>query len=184
MESKKPQGKQAQPAAKLDGETRPEASALEAGDALLAELAGQWPFGLVFFLRQLGGFVRDRCPDPGDELPVVEIHLVDGSLLDLCHVMGVAPTWVALVVNEFDPGDERARMRTEFVPYGRIVQVTVRARRNSAPRVGFTLDHSPDVIAGSPKSATAGEDTLLAAADPAASDSRRESRTAVDASDR
>jgi hypothetical protein len=107
-------------------------------EASLVAMAQQGPFGPIFFLEQLGAFVREKCPQPTEGLPVVEIHLAEGEVLDLCHVIGVAPTWVALAVNEVDAGPDDPRMRTELVPFGRIVRVTVRASRRAAPEIGFS----------------------------------------------
>lgn len=67
----------------------------------------------------------------------MEIHLADGDVLDLCHVMGVAPTWVALAISELEAREDAPRMRTELVPYARIVQVTVRSSRIGEPGIGF-----------------------------------------------
>jgi hypothetical protein len=36
-------------------------------------------FGPSFFLGHLGHFVRDRCPDPKENLPVVHAYLADGE---------------------------------------------------------------------------------------------------------
>lgn len=128
------------PDAPSDAGPPPEEAADEAAggrDAAIVALAQSWPFGPVFFLGQLGAFVRERCPEPGEGLPVVEIHVADGEVLDLCHVMGVAPAWVALAVNDLEARENEPRMRTELVPYARIVQVTVRSSRAEKPDMGF-----------------------------------------------
>ncbi len=51
-------------------------------------------FGPSFCLGQLGRFVRDRCPDPNEHLPVVQVHLADGEPLDIHHIIGVSPRWL------------------------------------------------------------------------------------------
>ena len=83
-------------------------------------------FGPSFFLRYLGSFVRDHCPDPGEHLPVVELRLVGGEVLRLCHVVGVAPRWVMLAI----PAVERhgAGMAIELLPYEAICSVCIRTR--------------------------------------------------------
>ena len=68
------------------------------------------PFGPGFFLGQLRAFARDRCPDPGEGLPAVQIHLATGDVFDLCHVVGLGRTFVVLAVLEGE-GEPR-RMRT------------------------------------------------------------------------
>jgi hypothetical protein len=99
------------------------------------------PFGPGFFVGTLAGFVRDRCPDPAEGLPVVELHLVDGEALDLCHVIGLTPAWVALAVNETDQQPSVGTMRTELVPYDTIHRVTIRTVRHGTSRHGFDLSH-------------------------------------------
>lgn len=104
------------------------------------------PFGPAFFLTQLAAFVRDRCPDPAEGLPHVQIHLFGGELLDVCHVIGLGPSWTALAVFEND-----GTMRTELVPYGAIVRVTVRSGPEDG-RVGFKQGREP-VLPMSPEEA-------------------------------
>lgn len=122
-------------------ETRPESSPAEEPSVAAA-------FGPRFYLGQLRAFARERCPDPGEALPSVELHLATGTSLELCHVMGLAPTFVALAVHDgpSDPGG-RARMRTELVPYALITRITIRANRATDAHVGFDLQHAPAVLA-------------------------------------
>ncbi len=101
------------------------------------------PFGPGFFLGQLRAFARDRCPDPAEGLPAVQIHLATGDVLDLCHVVGLAPGYVALAVLEAE-GEPR-RMRTELVPYQLVARVTIRPGGSRA-HVGFDVDHAPQVL--------------------------------------
>jgi hypothetical protein len=133
-------------------------------DAAIVALAQSWPFGPVFFLGQLGAFVRERCPEPGEGLPVVEIHVTDGEVLDLCHVMGVAPAWVALAVNDLEAREDEPRMRTELVPYGRIVQVTVRSSRAGKPEMGFNDRSAHRLFQNGATGPVSPEAALLAAA--------------------
>ncbi|HZM00755.1 MAG TPA: hypothetical protein VFD43_10930 [Planctomycetota bacterium] len=104
------------------------------------------PFGPAFFLEQLRGLIRDRCPSPAEGLPGVELRLVDGETLDLCHVIAVAPSWVVLAVNERDRASTAPRMRTELVPFATIIRVTIRTARDEAHRIGFDASQRPLVI--------------------------------------
>ncbi|HZY05776.1 MAG TPA: hypothetical protein VFF02_19980 [Anaeromyxobacteraceae bacterium] len=101
------------------------------------------PFGPGFFLGQLRAFARDRCPDPGEGLPAVQIHLATGDVFDLCHVVGLGRTFVVLAVLEGE-GEPR-RMRTELVPYQLVVRVTIR-EAGGRGHVGFDVDHAPRVL--------------------------------------
>lgn len=114
-------------------------------ERLPADLAIGAPFGPGFFLGQLRAFARDRCPNPAEMLPSVEIHLATGEVFDLCHVMGLASGFVALAVREVRGGtnDDGMAMRTEIVPYTFITRVTIRPVSATTPHVGFNPDHAP-----------------------------------------
>jgi hypothetical protein len=103
-------------------------------------------FGPAFFLRQLAAFVRAHCPDSAESLPSVEICLHDGSLLDLCHVVGLAPHWVALAIREPGPPSRGHVMRVELVPFASIQRVTIRAGRSEGPHVGFNQAQPPAIL--------------------------------------
>ena len=110
----------------------------------MQEFGAGCPFGPTFFIAQLGRLVRERCPDPQEGLPSVLLQLHDGERLDLCHVIGFAPHWVALAVR--DNGSDA--MRTELVPYGSIARVTIGAPRGRGTHVGFDQSHAPITIGG------------------------------------
>lgn len=111
---------------------------------VIRELEAGCAFGPTFFVGQLGRLVRERCPDPQEGLPSVQLHLHDGERLDLCHVIGFAPHWVALAV--WENGSDA--MRTELVPYGSIARVTIGAPRGKGTRVGFDQSHAPIAMGG------------------------------------
>lgn len=121
-------------------------------------------FGPTFFLTQLGAFIRERCPPPAEVLPVVEIHLMTGDVLDVCHVIGLAPSWLALAVFDLRDGGDPPAMRTELVPYGAILRVTIRAAAPGGKRVGFfTANRVPVMLNGGAASApSATPEELLA----------------------
>lgn len=132
--------------------------------AVLAAESFRKPFGPLYFLTQLRAFVRDCCPAPEDGLPFVELHLVDGTTLDLCHVVGVAPQWVALAVNDEELADGVRRMRTEFVPYATILRVTIRPARVESPGIGFFQEGRPQVLGSSAQDSPTAAETALSAA--------------------
>jgi hypothetical protein len=109
--------------------------------------AEPWCFGPQFFALQLSRFVRDHCPTAEESLPQVELHLASGQILDLCHVIGVAPGWVALAVFT-GRRREGAPMRTELVPYGLITRVTVSQGPSSECAIGFDTGREPRVLDG------------------------------------
>ena len=127
-------------------ETRSDGQAerLEAATALTrADLA--CAFGPSFFLGHLGRFVRDRCPDPKENLPVVQVRLADGETLDLCHIIGVSPRWVMLAVR--DAASHQDGMAIELVPFDLIRGVCIRTRQAGGATVGFAQPRAPEFIA-------------------------------------
>jgi len=101
------------------------------------------PFGPQFFLEQLAAFVRDRCPDPGEQLPRVDLWYL-GEPLAVCHVVAVAPSWVAVAVRDRHAHD--ADMRTELIPYETISRVTIGAPVSRSRGVGFDCAHRPEIV--------------------------------------
>jgi hypothetical protein len=101
------------------------------------------PFGPGFFLGQLRAFARDRCPDSAEGLPAVQIHLATGDVLNLCHVVGPGPAFVALAVRS--GREEGARMHTELVPYQLIARVSIHAPAGRG-HVGFDIGRVPDLL--------------------------------------
>ncbi len=137
----------------------------DSADAIGASVASNIPFGPLFFLEQLRAFVRDRCPPPGEGLPVLELHLVDGEVLDVCHVIGLASTWLALAVHEKGVSASAPTMRTELVPYDLISRVTIRSARPEGPHLGFDYARASESVgAPAPERAATPEEALRAAA--------------------
>lgn len=112
------------------------------------------PFGPAFFLTRLGAFVRDRCPTPADGLPIVMLHLADGEVLDVCHVIGLARSWVALAVHDERGLPGPPRMRTVVVPYCAVTRVTFRADTADGVRVGFRQAREPVAFSADSKQAS------------------------------
>jgi hypothetical protein len=116
------------------------------------------PFGAGFFLRQLAAFVQESCSvSPG--LPLVQIHLIGGEMLDLCHVIAIAPGWIALAVH--DAAGER-EVRTELVPYALVMRVTIRPSQEGS-RIGFDSTRAPEIL-GPRRRSMSPEEALVVAA--------------------
>ena len=134
------------------GEAEKREAKLEAATALIAaDLA--CPFGPSFFLGHLGRFVRDHCPDPKENLPVVHVQLANSDTLDVCHIIGVSPRWVMLAVR--DAANHHDSMAIEIVPYALIQRVSIRTRHAEGASIGFSETRAPAII---------GAETLLHAA--------------------
>ncbi len=126
-------------------EERVEHGGAPSEEQVVALMDVQRAFGPSFFVKQLHAFVRDRCPDPAEHLPVVLLHLVDGEVLDVCHVIGLTRSWVALAIREGERASAMPEMRTELVPYEAIHRVTVRAVRPTGTHIGFDPVHEPQL---------------------------------------
>lgn len=153
-----------QAATTASGEADAEISPEQLEQAALAEATVRYPFGPGFFVAQLRAFARERCPDPALGLPAVEIHLTDGEVLDLCHIIGVTPNWVAVAVNDAEPAAAKPRMRTEFLPYQTVTRVTIRGARIETPHVGFEHERVPRVLSNRASPEMSPEAAIRAAA--------------------
>lgn len=104
------------------------------------------PFGPAFFATILADRVRAACEGQPDHVPVVELQLADGLTLDLCHVPGIEPQWLATqAYRDRETCDE---MDLVFVPYALIVRVTVSMWHPNERPIGFQLAGSPAPAAG------------------------------------
>lgn len=101
-------------------------------------------FGPSFFLGQLSRFVRDHCPPQQDHLPMVEIRLADGQILDLCHIVGVSPRWVLLAVR--DSAVHQHDMAIEIVPFEMVRGVRICPRHADGGTVGFSQTHEATIM--------------------------------------
>ena len=103
-------------------------------------------FGPSFFVSHLGALVRANCPTAEERVGIVEVHLVGGDVLEVCHIVSLSPQWVALAVFD-DRRDASAgdQMRTELIAYPCIARVTIRSVPRSSGRIGFGQDAPPQV---------------------------------------
>ena len=128
----------------LQNPTADEAARQQAATAFVkADLA--CAFGPSFFLGHLGRFVRDRCPDASENLPLVEVRLANGETLDVCHIIGVSPRWVMLAVR--DATSHRDGMAVELVPYEIVHRVGIATRHGEGSSIGFAQTNPPQIIA-------------------------------------
>lgn len=99
-------------------------------------------------------------------MPAVAIHLATGDLLEVCHVIGLAATWLALAV--YDTAEEGGArpMRTELVPYAAIMRITISRTSPGAPRIGFDPNHPQ--VAISKAAGSIGAEQLLRLVGPSA----------------
>lgn len=96
-------------------------------------------FGPSFFMRQLGAYIRDRCPEASEVLPFVHVRLTNGESLDVCHVIGLSTRWVALATYR----ESSSGMATELVPYECITRITIEPGQAEGARIGFQQKTPP-----------------------------------------
>ena len=113
----------------------------ESGAAPAAPIPFGPPFGPAFFMSVLADRVREQCDQHPEAVPVVELHLGDGTMLDLCHVPGTGPQWVA--AQFYRDRETCTDMDLSFIPYGLITRVTVSMWHRSQRSVGFDLSRTP-----------------------------------------
>lgn len=99
------------------------------------------PFGLAFFANVFPEFLRGVCPHESGRKAAVLVHLVDGTVLDLCHVEIVSGRWMAAAA--FREGGDCDAMDTVFVPFESILRVTVSVCEAGDRRLGFEVDRNP-----------------------------------------
>ncbi len=95
------------------------------------------PFGPAFFATILADRVRAACEGQPEHIPVVELQLADGLTLDLCHVPGIEPQWLA--VQAYRDRETCEEMDLVFVPYALITRVTVSMWHPNQRPIGFQL---------------------------------------------
>ena len=95
-------------------------------------------FDKKFFESILGERIRETCPPDPEHVPVVLLHLKDGAVLDLCHILNAEPAWVAVMHFRDTPTCEDTDC--SFVLYGMINRITLSHRPRTEREVGFTQE--------------------------------------------
>jgi cell wall assembly regulator SMI1 len=98
-------------------------------------------FDREFFGAILPEHVRRSLAAHDDKTAIVEVHLGDRTVLDLCHVVRLDDKWVALAhYCRDDPHDD---VDIAFVPYATIVRVSLTLRSNAERDMGFQMHSEP-----------------------------------------
>ena len=95
-------------------------------------------FDTQFFATVLGERVRETCPADTEHVPVVLLHLKDGTVLDLCHIILVTPAWVAVM--HFRDTATCDDTDCSFILYEMIARITVSRRPRTEREVGFMAE--------------------------------------------
>jgi hypothetical protein len=106
-------------------------------------------FDRLFFSTILPEHVRTEVAANPGKVPVIELYLAGGAVLDLCHVVRLADTWVA--VAHFCRDDDFDDADIAFLPYGTIARVELAMRDEKERQIGFSMTTPPlETPAGTP----------------------------------
>jgi len=94
-------------------------------------------FDATFFAEVLPDIVLKECKTRPDHVPVVHIHLADSSILDVCHVVHLAPNWFGVAFYR-DP-QSCDDMDIAFLPYGLVTRLTLVFHRTESRKLGFRV---------------------------------------------
>ena len=123
-------------------------------------------FDRVFFGTILPEHVRAETGANPGKVPIIELYLVSGAVLDLCHVVRLADAWVA--VAHFCRDDVDDDVDIAFLPYGTIARVSLTMRDAKEREIGFSMTNLPlETPAGTPIQATISENLSTPRAVPA-----------------
>lgn len=106
-------------------------------------------FDRFFFSTILPEHVRAEVAASSGKVPIIELYLTSGAVLDLCHVVRLADTWVA--VAHFCREDAYDDTDIAFLPYGTITRVSLTMRDANDREIGFSMTNAPlETPAGTP----------------------------------
>jgi hypothetical protein len=118
-------------------------------------------FDRQFFSTILPEHVKaEAAANPG-QVPVIHLYLAGGAVLDLCHVVRLADTWVAVAhFCHDDDLDEDADI--SFLPYGTIARVELAMRDQKDRQLGFSMANPPiETVTGAPVQPVAGSPDVV-----------------------
>ena len=88
-----------------------------------------------FYKAVLPDRVERECKQQPGRVPVVQFRLGDGTIVDVCHIVHLADTWLGLAV--YRDATTCEDMDIVFLPYEAVTRVTLSLHDPSARRIGF-----------------------------------------------
>ncbi len=98
------------------------------------------PFDAVFFRTSFPELVQAECQRRPEQVPVVLLHLADGTALDVCHILSLADQWLALAY--FSDSATCEEMEIAFVRYDQVTRVTLALHHPAGRHLGFDVAKS------------------------------------------
>ncbi len=95
-------------------------------------------FGPEFYASVLRDRVVSECHGEPGKVPVVNLHLANGRVLDLCHITYLSDRWLGL--QYFRDSETCGDMDLAFLPYELVTMVTVSIHHPQERRLGFSID--------------------------------------------
>ena len=92
-------------------------------------------FLIDFYKAVLPDRIERECQQQPDRVPVVQFRLTDGTVLDVCHIVHLADSWLGVAVFR-DPATCED-MDVTFLPYEAVIRVTLSLYDPAARRIGF-----------------------------------------------
>src|SRR5574341_1750905 len=111
-------------------------------------------FDAGFYRTVLPWWIRTQCEGKLRGVPVVELRLADGAVLDVCHLVNLADQWMA--ISHFRDAETCDDMDMAFIRYETVMRINVSMHDPKSRRIGFDVTKSP--VTGIPGAAAAGED--------------------------
>jgi hypothetical protein len=103
-------------------------------------------FDAAFFQTVFPERLQVQCQAQPERVPVVELHLADGTKLDVCHFAFLAESWLAVAY--YRDGRSDPELDTAFLPYGLIARVTVSLHPIESRKLGFRAQEPKALIPG------------------------------------
>ena len=97
-------------------------------------------FDARFYQTSLVGRVTQACEADPKQVPAVVLYLLDGSKLDICHIVWLDDTWLAVAY--FRDAATCEDMDLAFLPYRLVTRVTVSLHHPETRKLGFDLARS------------------------------------------
>jgi hypothetical protein len=115
------------------------------------KVEGTMAFDTRFYLAALPSYIQQRCTVREGDVPVLQLHLADGTQLDLCHIVSLADSW--FTVAYFRNPEESGDADEAFLPYGLVQWITLAFHPPHVRHIGFDVARSREAALASARAA-------------------------------
>src|SRR5581483_3810189 len=121
-------------------------------------------FDAKFYQTVLPASLQQSCSTQPEHVPVVELHLPDGTTLDLACIEALTETWLA--VEYFRNPTQDNVTETAFLPYSLVQWITVSMHPQHMRHIGFDMARSATASILTPAANSPLTATTASPADP------------------